>query len=338
MSRSESQSEPNVSRIAARCPTARSCRATRRRRSIERVVKMSKADEIQVQHQRRLHGQHALRRQPDVDRRRRDRRAASQSRARSGRSTPSSTTNDLSDEALRRAVEQSEALAKLAPDDPEAMPRARRRSSTSTVNAYFDVDGEPDAGRPREGGADRARAGAQGAATSRPPASSSRTRRRPRSATTRDCSPTTAPRTRTTRSPCAPTDGTGSGWAGAEHPDWTQLDFADVSAARDREGAAVAESGRDRAGPLHRDPRAAGGRRSRAADRRSTLDARSADEGRSPFTKQGGGNKIGEKIVDERVTIYRRSVRSAAARAAVRRRGPAARHARCWSRTACSSS
>jgi predicted Zn-dependent protease len=32
-------------------------------------------------------------------------------------------------------------------------------------------------------------------------------------------------------------------------------------------------------------------------------DARSADEGRSPFVKEGGGNKIGEKIVDERVSI-----------------------------------
>jgi predicted Zn-dependent protease len=33
------------------------------------------------------------------------------------------------------------------------------------------------------------------------------------------------------------------------------------------------------------------------------LDARSADEGRSAFGKQGGGTKIGEKIADERVTI-----------------------------------
>src|SRR4029079_4738859 len=31
-------------------------------------------------------------------------------------------TNDLSDEGLTRAVQQSEALARLAPDDPEAMP------------------------------------------------------------------------------------------------------------------------------------------------------------------------------------------------------------------------
>src|SRR6478752_5472943 len=35
-----------------------------------------------------------------------------------------------------------------------------------------------------------------------------------------------------------------------------------------------------------------------------SLDARSADEGRSPFSKQGGGTKLGEKIVDERVTLF----------------------------------
>lgn len=33
------------------------------------------------------------------------------------------------------------------------------------------------------------------------------------------------------------------------------------------------------------------------------MQARSADEGRSFFSKQGGGNKIGLKAVDERVTL-----------------------------------
>jgi predicted Zn-dependent protease len=33
-------------------------------------------------------------------------------------------------------------------------------------------------------------------------------------------------------------------------------------------------------------------------------DARATDEGRSPFVKQGGGTKIGEKIMDERLSIY----------------------------------
>ncbi|WP_300621903.1 TldD/PmbA family protein [Dokdonella sp.] len=34
------------------------------------------------------------------------------------------------------------------------------------------------------------------------------------------------------------------------------------------------------------------------------FDARSADEGRSFLSKKGGGNKLGEKMFDERVTIY----------------------------------
>jgi predicted Zn-dependent protease len=34
------------------------------------------------------------------------------------------------------------------------------------------------------------------------------------------------------------------------------------------------------------------------------LNARNADEGRSAFSKAGGGNRIGEKVVDERVTLY----------------------------------
>ena len=33
------------------------------------------------------------------------------------------------------------------------------------------------------------------------------------------------------------------------------------------------------------------------------LNARNADEGRSFFSKQGGGTKIGEKVLDERVTL-----------------------------------
>ena len=36
-------------------------------------------------------------------------------------------TNDLTDEALLKSVRSSEALAKLAPDDPEAMPDLGRR-------------------------------------------------------------------------------------------------------------------------------------------------------------------------------------------------------------------
>jgi len=34
------------------------------------------------------------------------------------------------------------------------------------------------------------------------------------------------------------------------------------------------------------------------------LNARTADEGRSPFSKPGGGTRIGEKVMDERVTLF----------------------------------
>ncbi|MEO6685590.1 MAG: metallopeptidase TldD-related protein, partial [Dyadobacter sp.] len=36
----------------------------------------------------------------------------------------------------------------------------------------------------------------------------------------------------------------------------------------------------------------------------SNMDARSADEGRSFLSKKGGGNRLGEKLFDERITIY----------------------------------
>ena len=47
------------------------------------------------------------------------------------------TVNNVSDDALRNAVEQSEKLARLAPDDPEAMP-ALPPQQYQQVNAYFD--------------------------------------------------------------------------------------------------------------------------------------------------------------------------------------------------------
>jgi hypothetical protein len=34
------------------------------------------------------------------------------------------------------------------------------------------------------------------------------------------------------------------------------------------------------------------------------LNARTADEGRSPFSKPGGGTRIGDKVMDERITLY----------------------------------
>ena len=57
----------------------------------------------------------------------------------------------------------------------------------------------------------------------------------------------------------------------------------------------------------------------------NALNARNADEGRSPFSKPGGGTRIGEKVADERVTLYSDPADPRAARPAVRQRGPADR-------------
>jgi predicted Zn-dependent protease len=98
-------------------------------------------------------------------------------------------------------------------------------------------------------------------------------------------------------------DGTGSGWAGAEDPDWSKIDFAAVAnraieKARLSRNPVAIEPGRY---TVVLEPQAVGDLVQLMG---GSLAARSADEGRSAFTKQGGGNKIGEKIVDERVTIF----------------------------------
>src|SRR5690606_18829994 len=54
------------------------------------------------------------------------------------------TTNDLSEESLRRCVEQSEVLARLAPDDPEAMPLLEPQQYVP-VEAYFESTAATDA-------------------------------------------------------------------------------------------------------------------------------------------------------------------------------------------------
>jgi predicted Zn-dependent protease len=47
------------------------------------------------------------------------------------------TSNDLSDESLRRAVTESERLARLAPEDPESMPDLGPQTYTP-VSSFFD--------------------------------------------------------------------------------------------------------------------------------------------------------------------------------------------------------
>jgi predicted Zn-dependent protease len=267
---------------------------------IEKVVKMSKADDITVN----LNSGY----QSDL------RFAANQVSTSGGvvngqlavtstfgKKHATSVTNDLSDDSLRRTVEQSEALAKLSPDDPEVMPPLGAQTYLP-VNGYFDATAnltpedraraaltalEParKAGDLKAAGFIVVNANGNGLGNSKGLFAYNRS--------------TTANYTLTVRT----NDGTGSGWAGAEHPDWRQIDFAGlanhaIEKARLSRNPVAIEPGRY---TVILEPQAVGDLVQLMG---FALAARNADEGRSAFSKPGGGNKIGEKIVDPRVTIF----------------------------------
>lgn len=98
-------------------------------------------------------------------------------------------------------------------------------------------------------------------------------------------------------------DGTGSGWIARNFNDVSKLNTAEASAiamekALQSRNAKAIEPGKY---TVILEPNA-------AADLIGLMfggfNARTADEGRSFMSKKGGGTKLGEKIVDERVNIY----------------------------------
>lgn len=217
-----------------------------------------------------------------------------------GKQVASARTNRFDDESIRRVVQTSEELARLVPENPEYMGELGPQD-------YPEVDGlaqatanltpeeravmvtrvtEPAAARELlSTGFMVHGSGSEAVATSRglfAYATSSR-----------------ANFTTTVRTP----DGTGSGWAGGGSYDVSNLDIP-----------GMAERAIEKA-ELSRDPRAVEPGRwtvilepTAVANLVSlmmrSLSARTADEGRSFFSRQGGGNKIGEQVVDERVTIF----------------------------------
>ncbi len=217
-----------------------------------------------------------------------------------GKRKASVVTNDRTDDGLRRAVEQSEALARLSPEDPEYLGELPPQPY-ATVPAWFDSTANLTA-------EDRAKAALSALAPAR--ASSDLT-----VAGFIVCSAnaiaignsaglfayhrsTNANYTLTART----NDGTGSGWAGMEDNDWSKLDFNAVAqkaidkARRSRNPVAI-EPGRY---TVIFEPEATGNLVGLIGN---ALQARAADEGRSTFSKPGG-TKVGERILDPRITMY----------------------------------
>ena len=211
------------------------------------------------------------------------------------------TTSDFSPAGVERAVRQSEAIAKLAPDDPENMPLLPPQQY-GDVNAWFDATATLD---PVERAAaartaiDAAKAAGDLAAAGFIIAGTNYNAIASNTGMYAYFPSTNANYQLTVRT----NDGTGSGWAGADHPDWRQIDFKAVSdraiqKARASRNPVAIEPGRY---TVILEPQAVGDLVQLLA---FALDARSADEGRSAFSKQGGGTKIGEKIVDSKVTLF----------------------------------
>ena len=210
------------------------------------------------------------------------------------------TTNDFTDAGLERAVRQSEALAKLAPDDPENMP-ALGPQKYENIKTYFDStanlgpETRAEAARlaidPCKSAGDLKAAGFLQTGIGSGAVGNNKGLFAYQSGTSSNY-------TLTVRT----VDGTGSGWAGADHPDWSQVDVKRVAEqaiekARLSRNPVAIEPGRY---TVILEPQAVGDLVQLLA---FALGARAADEGRSAFSKQGGGTKVGEKIVDERVTL-----------------------------------
>jgi predicted Zn-dependent protease len=211
------------------------------------------------------------------------------------------TTSDFSPEGIERAVRQSESIAKLTPDDPESMPLLPPQQYQD-VSAFFDSTANL---TPAERAAaahtaiDAAKAAGDLAAAGFIIAGTNYNAIASSTGLYAYFPNTSANYQLTVRT----ADGTGSGWAAADHPDWKQIDFGSVSdqaiqKARASRNPVAVEPGRY---TVILEPQAVGDLVQLLA---FALDARSADEGRSAFSKQGGGTKIGDKVVDSKVTIF----------------------------------
>ena len=222
-----------------------------------------------------------------------------------GRRRASASTNVLDDEALKETVALAARLARLSPEDPELMPELGPQTY-AVVDAFLertaDLTGEARAAAVRRvvdaaleagkaagnlfvAGFIEANARSMAVATSGGLFAYHRT--------------TDVDLSVTARTP----DRTGSGWSRAGSRDWGAVD----PAALGRVAAQKAVASRN---PQPIEP----GMYTAVLEPQAVNDlvpllggaltARGADEGRSAFAKAGGGTRIGEKVADERVTLY----------------------------------
>ena len=217
-----------------------------------------------------------------------------------GKKTGTVTASEFSDASLQRAARNAEEIARLSPDNPEAMPLLGAQTYAQTT-AYFDdaaaATPEWRAGAVRSAlnlskekdvvsaGFVETSAQVQAVATSKGQFGYGRF--------------TAADYNLTARTQ----DGAGSGWASKSFNELRLLDPSKLAT------AAI-----DKAARSHSPTAIEPGKYTVVLEPAAladlivnlvfALDARQADEGRSFFSKKGGGTRVAEQIVGEKVRLY----------------------------------
>jgi predicted Zn-dependent protease len=217
-----------------------------------------------------------------------------------GKKSGTATTAEFDDVSLRQAIANAEEIARLSPDNPEAMP-VLGPQPYGTSKAYFEdvanvtadwraaaaataIDLSKQKGVVSAGFVDTS-ASIQAAGSSKGLFGYDRQ--------------TSADYNLTART----ADGSGSGWASKSFNELRLLEPAKLaSAAIDKavlsKDAAAIEPGKY---TVVLEPAALG---DLLAGMLFSADARQSDEGRSFFSRKGGGNRIGEQVLSEKVTLY----------------------------------
>lgn len=210
------------------------------------------------------------------------------------------TIDEFTDETIARAVKTSEELARLAPENPEFMPplgpqqyddSAEYFESTAKINPDFRADVAAKSIEPARA-KDVTAAGFLEDSAQCAAMANSNGLFAYNQFTNLDF--TVTMRTN---------DGTGSGWVTRDFNDVSNFDAAEASAVaidkslQSRNAKAI-EPGKY---TVILEPAASV---QLLGNMLGSFNARTADEGRSFMSKEGGGTKLGEKIVDERVNLY----------------------------------
>jgi predicted Zn-dependent protease len=214
-----------------------------------------------------------------------------------GNRSASVSTNRLDDASLAAAAKQATEIAKLVPPNPERMPELSQQTYPAARDRVISLPTPAERAAAAKLVTELARANeliATGFIECRASASAL--------ANSKGLfafdSSANVTMTATVRSP----DGTGSGWACSDGTTFADIDAKQVAAtavekAKTSRSPVAIEPGRY---VTILEPTAVGNLVQLVV---GAMQARAADEGRSFFSKQGGGNKLGMKVVDDRVTL-----------------------------------